>query len=78
MSDSIAVEPIYNIERCFREFSNRWGLTEQPSMRDWSLHDHSNDSDWFRYWHDSCMTRFLFLQFQPRPLMVEFGLLSLF
>ena len=53
MSDSKAVEPIYNIERCFREFSNRWGLNKQPDWRDGSLHDHGNDSDWFRYCHDS-------------------------
>ena len=71
MSDSKAVEPIYNIERCFREFSNRWGLTEQPSMRDWSLHDHGNGSDLFLYCLDSFMAQFPFLQFQPRPLMVS-------
>ena len=78
MSDSKAVEPIYNLEGCFREFSNRWGLNAQPGLRDWSLHDYSNNSDWFRYCHDSFMTRFPFLQFHPRSLMVDFGLLSIF
>ena len=78
MSDSKAVEPIYNLEGCFREFSNIWGLNMKPDWRDRSLHDHGKDSDWFRYCHDSFMTLFPFLQFQTGPLMVAFGLLSLF
>ena len=78
MSDSKAVEPIDIWKEFFPELSNRWGLNKQPEWRDWTLHDHSNDSDWFRYCHDSFMTRVPFLQFQTRPLMVDFNLLSFF